>query len=483
MLEAHAHNQLKVLLQSESSIWSQNLTLSRLVARSLRRQDKSLIQLPIGTKEYWWPGLLIPLSLQPSDAVLVLSNAQRQRLFKYEFARLKKFGFYLPIWEELTPPPKGKIWILNHTQFYSAFKNGYLQSKQLIFPEAELLCGRFRDAMSLQISQSDWEHLRRTFPTFDTALLDLHQFLTKQLFVNATHKDAQISFEDIGLLPLRDLLSLLKDTESPSPWREAFYAINTGWASWANLNHKLLDWVWHMQPLEPFKEIQNLLTQSPFLMVTSSWSNDSLLTYLASINCSPNVSVRLKGMVEEDPIQLFVPFRQPLPNTEYFAEYLLDQCRRLILGIQGVSIVLLDDGQLRRQLTSQLAAEFGKRVVYQITSPDSNGVVCCSCSWWLQNHQQLPTPHQLIVAILPFGSMESPLLAAQVKEFKKYGRDWFRDLLLPEVLTVIPYIVQPIRGKQGRVAILDGRLRSRSWGENVFRVLEPWTPLERLLPN
>ena len=93
MLEAHAHNQLKVLLQSDSSIWSQNLTLSRLVARSLRRQDKSLIQLPIGTKEYWWPGLLIPLSLQPSDAVLVLSNAQRQRLFKYEFSRLKKFGF------------------------------------------------------------------------------------------------------------------------------------------------------------------------------------------------------------------------------------------------------------------------------------------------------------------------------------------------------------------------------------------------------
>ena len=483
MLEAQAHNQLKLLLKSESTVWPQNLTLSRLVSRSLRRKDKSFIQLPIGTQEFWWPGLLIPLCLQSSEAVLILSKQQQLRLFNYEFPRLKELGLYLPLWEELKPPPKGKVWVLNHHDFFIAFQREYLLSKQLIFPEAEFLGGRLRDAMSIEISHSDWEHLRRSYPHFDSAFLEIHQLLTRNLFVHASRKDAQIAIDNFGLIPLRDLLNLLKNSDFPSPWPETLNAINKDWASWASLNHKLLDWIWHLKPVEPFKDLENLFIESPFIMLTSSASNNSLLMDLASMNCSPNVSVRLRGMVEHDSIQLFVPFRQPLPNTEYFADYVLDQCRRLILGIPGVSIVLLDDDQLRRQLTTQLAAEFGKRVVHQTTFPDSNGVICCTCSWWLQHYEQLPIPYQLIFAILPFGSLESPLLAAQVNALKKQGRDWFRDLLLPDVLRLMPRAVLPIRGQEGRVAVLDGRLRSRKWGKLVFQALEPWTPLERLLPN
>ena len=481
MLEAHAHDQFKVLLQSESSLWPQNLTLSRLVARSLRRKDKSLIHIPIGTHECWWPGLLIPLCLQTSEAVLVLSKVQKQRLLNYELPRLKESGFYLPIWQGLKPPPMGKVWLLNYRDFFYAFQNQYLTSKQLIFPEAELLCGRLRDAMSIEITNSEWAHLIRAYPTFEAAFMDVYQLITSRLFVNAIREDDQISIDHSELLPLRDLLNL--GEVSLTPWKETLNAINKGWASWAHLNHKLLDWSWHLQPLEPFKDIQSLLTKSPFLMITSSSRNNSLMSALELINCVPDVSVKLGGIVHQEPIQLFVPFRQPLPNTEYFAQYLLDQSKRLILGVQGLTILLLDDKQLRKQLTSQLAAEFGLRVVHQVTSPDSNGVICCSTAWWLKHHEQLPTPYQLIFAILPFASLESPLLAAQVKEFKSQGRDWFRDLLLPEVLSLIPYAVEPIRGKEGRVAVLDGRLRSRSWGELVFRALEPWTPLDRLLPN
>ena len=33
------------------------------------------------------------------------------------------------------------------------------------------------------------------------------------------------------------------------------------------------------------------------------------------------------------------------------------------------------------------------------------------------------------------------------------------------------------------MAILDGRLRGRSWGDQVLNRLEPWIPLQRLLPE
>ena len=42
MLEAQAHHQIKTLLRQEESDWPHHLTLSRLVARSLRRRDTTV---------------------------------------------------------------------------------------------------------------------------------------------------------------------------------------------------------------------------------------------------------------------------------------------------------------------------------------------------------------------------------------------------------------------------------------------------------
>ncbi len=216
---------------------------------------------------------------------------------------------------------------------------------------------------------------------------------------------------------------------------------------------------------------------NPFILLSGSSQNEfKLLQDLA------NVNVKLGGPIHQDPIKLFVPFRQPLPNSECFFEHLLDQCKRLILGIRGLTIIIADDEQLLRQLTSGLAAEFGKRVVLRSTAPDINGVICCSSSWWIEYNYQLPDPEQLIIGLLPISSLESPLTASRVESFKKKGQDWFRGLLLPELLSVLPKLVLPIRKNHGRIAILDGRLRSRTWGKQIFDALEPWIPLDRLLP-
>ena len=66
MLEARAHKQLKSLLRQSSYPWPHNLTLSRLVARSLRRGDNTLIQIAHSGQDSWWLGLLIPLCLKPA---------------------------------------------------------------------------------------------------------------------------------------------------------------------------------------------------------------------------------------------------------------------------------------------------------------------------------------------------------------------------------------------------------------------------------
>jgi ATP-dependent DNA helicase DinG len=146
-------------------------------------------------------------------------------------------------------------------------------------------------------------------------------------------------------------------------------------------------------------------------------------------------------------------------------------------------VVLLDDEGLRLTLTSALAAEFGSRVGHQLTAPDSNGVICCSWSWWLAHQMRLPLPGQLVAATLPIASLEDPLTAARVAALRIQGRDWFRELLLPEALQRLQLAVAGVRRNSGRLAVLDGRMRRRGWGRSVLEALEPWVALTRLRPD
>ena len=138
-------------------------------------------------------------------------------------------------------------------------------------------------------------------------------------------------------------------------------------------------------------------------------------------DATPDVTASLREAELEEPLPLFAPRRQPLPNTEIYAQHLLEQSRRLILGRSGLTIVLLDDPILRRTLT----AVVGRRIRHPGSGADhrtgANGVISASWSWWLQHQDQLPEPEQVIVALLPIASLSDPFTAARVERLKQQG--------------------------------------------------------------
>ena len=481
MLEALAHNQLKQLLRGKKNSWPHNLTLSRLVARSLRRKDATSIQLGNGCDENWWIGLLLPLSISSSNVVLILSKKQRLRLLQVELPFLQSEGISLPIWEGQVPPSDNQVWILDHLGFLNAFKSGHLNSRQLIIPDSALLSEKLREVMAIKITSSDWDKLRRCHPVAESAIISEYEKLTKNLFSKAISKDEKISLPWPEIIALRQLINLLKP--APSPWSDLIELNDNLWVGWAELHHKTFNWTWQIMPLEPYVNLNKLFANIPTIFLSKGIKNELFKNQLGYSKCSLDVDVTLGGSIIEESISLFAPSMQPLPNSEIFSKHLLDQSLRLILGCEGLTVVLLDDSLLLQKLTTQLASEFGKRVIYESKTPEINGVLCCSWKWWLQFQDQLPVPEQLIIALLPIPSISSPLMSARVEALKKDGHDWFRDLLLPEAVRMIPPAISSIRKKQGRVAILDGRLRSRSWGETILKIMEPWTSLNRLLPK
>ncbi|MFQ6538916.1 MULTISPECIES: hypothetical protein [Aphanothece] len=485
MLEAHAHHQLKALLRREGrERWPHHLSLCRLVARSLRRGDQTLVRLAPGSDPSWLVGLLVPLALSDAPVALVLSETLRQRVLQVELPRLvePEAGLLLPFYEG-EQPGSARVWLLSHHQLVEAWRRGQLGQRQLVIPEAEHLDARLRKALALSIGPADWERLTRAHPAAASSLLELHGRIGRQVMAHprSHHRPVGLAPEDEA--PLRQMLALLHPL--PEPWNTWLETGRENWTTWATRTPERLEWSLHRQPLEPLQVLQGLLADRGAVLLGEmvgprlhgGRSNG------APLGLSPTVSVDLGDPPLADPLPLYAPLRQPLPNSPHFPDHLLEQGRRLVLGQAGLTLVLLDDEGLRLSLTSGLAAEFGSRVEHESTAPESNGVVCGRWSWWLDHQSRLPLPDQIVVGLLPIASLEDPLTAAQVQALRCQGRDWFRERLLPDGLTRLQLGVAGLRRQGGRLAILDGRLRGRSWGQDVLKALEPWVNLSRLLPH
>jgi ATP-dependent DNA helicase DinG len=489
MLEASAHRHLKALLRGEGQTsWPHHLTLSRLVARSLRRGDQTLIRLAPGTDPSWLISLLVPLALSEEPLALVVSDPLRQRLLQVEWPRLRTAGLPLPCWQGPEAPASAPVWLLSHRELLSAWRAGRLGSRQLVIPEAERLETDLRQALAIRLEARHWDELIRSQPALEASLLSLHQRLSRRILRHPRHALGVVPLAPEDEAPLRHLLRLLEPL--PAPWPAWLAAGDGGWCGWAGLEAGNLPWQLHRQPLEPLAELSGLLGGRGAVLAGElagaravGSGSETLPWGTTALGLSPTVQLELADPPLADPLPLYAPLRQPLPTSPQLAEHLLDHCRRLVLGQAGLSVVLLDDDGLRRGLASALAAEFGSRVGHECTAPESNGVLCCRWSWWLEHQARLPLPAQVVVGLLPIASLEDPLTAARVARLRQQGRDWFRELLLPDALNRLQRGVASLRRGGGRLAVLDGRLRSRSWGRQVFAALEPWVQLSRLLPS
>ena len=217
MLEVQAHQQLKHLLRGSEGHWEHELTLSRLVGRSLRRGDRTRIQLSAGSNDRWWLALMVPLALQSRHTVLVLDTLQQQRLLQVERPRLMESGIRMSCWTDDAPPPGDQLWLVTPQQLVNLHGAGRLRPEDhLVIPAAETLASRLRLAMAMQIDSMHWEQLRTAFPAAREGLLELHERLTRQVVSCGTGADRDVVMPESALTLVRDLLQLLGSTPAPS---------------------------------------------------------------------------------------------------------------------------------------------------------------------------------------------------------------------------------------------------------------------------
>ena len=322
MLEVTAHNHVKRLLKKKGFQWNQNLTLTRLVSRSLSQRDQTLINIENSCQDLWWLGLLTPLCLATSNAILLLSSRQRQQLIEIEVPKLKMEGLDFIFWEGSTPPRFGEVWLVDYEEFLVALSNNWVKNRHLIVLEAEYLSDRLRHQLSIEITSADWDTLISKFSFLETSIIQIYERLTRRLFRLSTSKDETMRIDISQLQLLKEVFSSV--SLLPSPWEDVSNAINEEWLSWAQLNTEMLTWSLHFQPLEPLKTLTNFWSGSSFLMISDIRQSKFLTSELQKANCPLPSHLNLGGFLYQEPIHLFVPKRQPLPNSPYFYHHILD---------------------------------------------------------------------------------------------------------------------------------------------------------------
>ena len=92
-----------------------------------------------------------------------------------------------------------------------------------------------------------------------------------------------------------------------------------------------------------------------------------------------------------------------LPNDPLFTNSISDKCKKLILFRQGLTLVLSDDIDLKTNLATELASNYGKRVLLETIPSGRNEILCSSFDWWIMNSYliQIPEPVSYTHLTLP----------------------------------------------------------------------------------
>ena len=199
----------------------------------------------------------------------------------------------------------------------------------------------------------------------------------------------------------------------------------------------------------------------------------------------------------ESQMRVYLPKGMPEPSEgARFQEALEGWIQRFVGMTKGKAFVLFTSRAMLRKTAEGMAAWFeeqGIRLLVQDKGnsrtrllkefkEDRDSVLFGTDSFW----QGVDVPGEalsnVILTRLPFSVPDEPLFEARCERIKELGGEPFRELQLPEaILKFRQGVGRLIRSREdrGQIAVLDGRILSRTYGKSFLKIL-PECPVEVL---
>jgi ATP-dependent DNA helicase DinG len=183
---------------------------------------------------------------------------------------------------------------------------------------------------------------------------------------------------------------------------------------------------------------------------------------------------------------LYVPEKMPPPQDPGFAQAVAGQVEDLLKLSQGRAFVLFTTHRNLETVSHILAGRLPFPCLIQGQAPrlvllkrfveQSPSVLFATASFWQGVDVPGPALSAVIVDKLPFAPPDDPLVAARMERLEKEGQNGFAHLMVPEaILALRQGLGRLLRTPQDRglLAVLDVRLRTKSYGKRFLKALEP----------
>jgi ATP-dependent DNA helicase DinG len=532
VIEVEVHQQLRALLREQATPhWEHHLTMARLVARALRLGRSALIQTGTesGLSAPYRLSYLMPLLLWEGPAIVVASESVQQWLTRTELPRLQQWLDAPKPVQKISPHSPAQIqgfsgislvtphhWLRDRLEQRGEFPPGILT----IVDGVDDLDAWVKDVLSLRLQSEHWEQLMLSHPNFRALLLDLRISITHALFQHPPNPYNCYVLEPEDYRPLQQLLGQLQQS-APLPviWSQLFQQLSRSLDLDADRTHRdqqilrektearsaqsLADpgllsakldrqsgsFTLQQSPIRFAPLLQPLWQAQPTVLIGSALDLDANAdTYRLTHGLQDLTCLKFSPPRHDAGIQLYQPDRIPMPNTPQFQPALLAELRQILSRsrlAKRLIVILVGDTPLRNQVGATLAAEWGSRVQVDRIPEVSNGILVTGWTEWQQFQAAPPgnvelVPHCIVIATLPMPSLEDPIVAARVRDYKRMRQDWFRLYLLPTALMALQRAIFPVRSSRGLVALLDSRVLHRNYGQQVLSALSPYARLNYL---
>ncbi|MBD2136964.1 ATP-dependent DNA helicase [Anabaena sp. FACHB-1237] len=503
MIEAEVHLSLHNFLRSQSGFpsWPHHLTMARLVARALRLDRSALIQVGAlcGLQGRYRTSFIASALMWPNPVIVVATLEVQQRLLNIEIPRLQQWlSTHKPIrigntWPDDNFP--GLLLTSPQAWFQAQLSNSTAFPPDIptIIDGVDDLENWVCEQLTYHIQPTDWEQLMLSCPQQREIIRETRVKLTHELFQHPEnpYNCYLISATEIDIL--QNLFLNLQGENLPKIWQSFSqdfpfcYHHIPSFLSWATINRRQGLFTLHYTHNEFHKALAPIWKRQPVVLIGSALEVETEAPLFRQRFGLPDVTcLRFSADTQGEAIQLYVPYKLPLPNTPEFQGALIHNIRTLVClsaTTLGITVVLVGDVPLKAKLGAILAGEFGSRVQVEKTCLDDNGILVTGWEFWRSHQNVLPSPRLLIIATLPLPSLENPLVAGRVAHYKRSHQDWFRLYLLPTAISELQRAIAPVRENQGIVALLDSRVVNRSYGSQILAALSPLARLNYLDPS
>ncbi len=501
MIEAEVHLSLHNFLRSQAGFpsWPHHLTMARLVARALRLGRSALIQVgaACGYQGRYRTSFVASALMWYGPVIIVAPEVVQQRLVKVEIPRLQQWlGVNKSIWT-------GDVWPGNDFQGLflispQAWLKAQLTPKDnfpagipTIIDGVDDLEAWVRLQLTVTWEAQDWDQLILAYPHIAEEIRSVRAKLTHELFQHPANPYECYLISQAETELLNCLYSALDIDTLPDTWKKFWqqfqYSCTSPTLLWATISRRQGLFSLHSAPIDVAEILTPIWQRQPVVLIGSSLEPETEAPiFRQHLGLSEELTCLKFSDSQTEAIQLYIPYHLPLPNTPEFQAAFIHKVRTLVClsaTSPGLTVVLVGDVPLKSQVGAILASEFGSRVQVEKTCLDENGILISGWEFWRENQRVLPAPQLLVIATLPLPSLEHPLVAGRVTHYKRSHQDWFRLYLLPAALNELQRAIAPAREGQGIVALLDGRVVSRSYGAQILTALSPLARINYLDPS